>query len=132
MARKGADGVSSKVGMSPRRERGPVTRKRRRGGEGVATPTVAVLHRLRVTDEQGRVLGRVYDVRTRYDPKQPGRGAAVTALVYGTRGLLEMLGIRRDRGKTLDWSRVVAIEVNRVVVRPAVRPKGVGGRDPRG
>jgi len=87
----------------------------REAAEGVTT--LAAMHRVRVIDERGHVLGRVYDVRVRYDPKQPGRSAVATALVYGGRGLLETLGVRRERGKTLEWQRVVSVEPDRVAVR---------------
>ena len=79
--------------------------------------TVAALGRMQVCTEDGRRLGRVFDVRVRWDAKHTGTPARVTELLYGTSGLLEQLGIRRQRSRAIAWRDVIAIRDGKIIVR---------------
>ena len=71
----------------------------------------------------GERLGHVFDLRLRTDGRE---APAVTAIVYGSRGLLERLGLRHARPTSIPWSRVRAIEDGAIVVDDkASRPSGV-------
>ena len=74
---------------------------------------------MEVVTEDGKRLGRVFDLRAHGRPN--GRfhqeAAQVDALVYGTLGLLERLGIRKAAGHTIGWDRVVDMKDRRIVVR---------------
>ena len=81
---------------------------------------------LNVEDERGRSLGRVHDVRVR---RSADRAAAyrVEGLIIRRRGVLVRLGWRRARkpaplspNDLLPWNHVVAIEADRLVVRPSL------------
>jgi sporulation protein YlmC with PRC-barrel domain len=81
--------------------------------------TACELELMEVRTEDGRRLGRVFDLSLHTGR----RGApAVAAIVYGRRGLLERLGLRHARPSSLPWSRVRAIRDRVIVVDEAVRP----------
>jgi len=72
-----------------------------------------------VETEQGDKLGHVFDLRCDGAPTR-GRSrdsANVVALVYGTVGLLERLGLRSARECELRWRDVVALRDGSVIVR---------------
>lgn len=77
------------------------------------------LEMLEVITEDGRKLGRVFDLRAHGRPTTRGRqeAAAIDGIVYGALGLMERLGVRSAKGKVLPWEQVVAVEADRVVVR---------------
>jgi sporulation protein YlmC with PRC-barrel domain len=76
--------------------------------------TLSSFQRRKVVTESGESLGRLYDLRCELG----ARTLRVTALVTGTRGLLEHLGItRRSRTTAIAWDDVVRIEGERIVVR---------------
>jgi len=77
------------------------------------------LQGLRVYDDAGQRLGRVFDFRCRGAPvdRRMRDDAEVTTLVYGTIGLLERLGLREARTCEARWQDVVAIRDGRIVVR---------------
>jgi sporulation protein YlmC with PRC-barrel domain len=62
----------------------------------------------RVTDPQGRELGRVHDVVV--------EDGVVVQLAFGPRTILHALGFRRPRGSSCTWDQVVEITEDRVVV----------------
>ena len=74
---------------------------------------------LEVVTEDGRKLGRVFDLRAHGRPTARGRqeSARIDGIVYGPLGLLERLGIRSAKGRVLPWKQVVAVEEKRLVVR---------------
>ncbi|HEV7607546.1 MAG TPA: hypothetical protein VGO61_09435 [Steroidobacteraceae bacterium] len=74
--------------------------------------TACALQLERVLTEEGRELGKVFDLRCEWRAGQ----AQVTHLVYGRRGLWERLGFRRQRHDKLPWSAVVRIEDRDVIV----------------
>jgi len=74
---------------------------------------------LNVVTEDGRELGRVFDLRAHGRPTADSRRRVepIDEVVYGTLGLLERLGVRRKPGRALQWDRVVAIRDGKIVVR---------------
>jgi sporulation protein YlmC with PRC-barrel domain len=79
--------------------------------------TVSALEGMQVRTEDGRHLGRVFEVCVRYSPTQRNATAQVMELHYGTSGLLEQLGIRRRKPRSVAWKDVVAISDGAIVVR---------------
>jgi hypothetical protein len=65
-----------------------------------------------VRTEDGRTLGKVFDLRCEWH----GTHAHVTHLVFGRRGLWERLGFRRQRHDTLPWSAIRRIDNREVIV----------------
>jgi len=83
--------------------------------------TAFALELMRVRTADGCELGHVFDVRCHAGA---GKVPTVTAIVYGRRGLLERLGLRRARPTFVSWDRVRSIEDGVVVVDPdAPRPR---------
>jgi len=74
--------------------------------------TACTLDLMRVQTTDGRRLGHVFDLRCEAGS---GKAPTVTAVVYGERGLLERLGLRRARPTVVPWARVRLIE-DRVIV----------------
>lgn len=72
-----------------------------------------------VRDEDGRRLGRVWDLRTlaRDDEADPGRARTVAWLLVGRRGLLERLGFKREAPRRVACADVIAFHPHEVVVR---------------
>jgi sporulation protein YlmC with PRC-barrel domain len=67
----------------------------------------------KVVTESGLSLGRLHDVR---GDLQASR-LEITALCVGPGGRLARLGIRSRASAEVDWSAVVRIEGDRIVVR---------------
>jgi hypothetical protein len=71
-----------------------------------------------VVSPEGEPLGRVFDVRCAGEPEH-GRSheeRAASELIYGKRGLLEVLGFRKASGKSVAWKAVKSIEKGKIVV----------------
>lgn len=83
--------------------------------------SLAALQLVRLESEDGTRLGHVFDLRTEYDPARPDRPPVVTEILYGTIGLLERLGVRRTRPRTIPWKSVIAIHPHAIVVRKTVK-----------
>ena len=77
------------------------------------------LQGLDVVDDEGRRLGRLFDLRCRGAPvERRARDAAdVITLLYGSVGLLERLGMRTARECEARWQDVVAVRDDTIVVR---------------
>ena len=75
--------------------------------------------RWRVFTESGEELGRVFDLRAEARPTRHrnAKAATITTVVYGVRGLLERLGMRRGTPCEVAWKDVVALRDGRLVVR---------------
>jgi len=88
--------------------------------------TACALERMRVRTADGRDLGHACDLRC---DTGTGKLPTVTAVVYGRRGLLERLGLRRPARPTfVSWARVRSIEGRVIVVdddapRPGARKR---------
>lgn len=91
--------------------------------------TLSDFELLEVVAEDGRSLGRVFDLRAHGRPTTRSRqeSARIDDIVYGTLGLLERLGIRSAKSHVLPWKQVVAVEAKRLVVRLGSTP-GKPGR----
>jgi hypothetical protein len=72
---------------------------------------------LQVVSEDGKRLGHLFDLRAHGRPTAETTMGPVDQVVYGTRGLLERLGVRAVSGRTLGWDQVVAIRDRKVIVR---------------
>ena len=83
--------------------------------------SACALDGMEVRTASGERLGRLFDLRLRTDA---GETPAVTAIVYGRRGLLERLGLRHAKPTSIPWARVRAIEDRAIVVDDDVsRPR---------
>jgi len=83
--------------------------------------TLADLEGVDVVDEDGVRLGPLQELRCRGTRGRAGAAARVEALVVGTRGWLERLGIARSRGGEVAARAVVRWERDVVVVRRGTR-----------
>ena len=81
--------------------------------------TLSDFELLEIFTEDGRRLGRVFDLRIHGRPTTRERSdtASIDAIVFGRLGLLERLGLRPATSRTLPWDCVVAIGEGRLVVR---------------
>lgn len=71
-----------------------------------------------VFSEEGEHLGRVFDVRCPGEPEHGHSREARTAgeLIYGTRGLLELIGFKKTAGRSVAWQKVKSIEEGKIVI----------------
>jgi sporulation protein YlmC with PRC-barrel domain len=81
------------------------------------------LKHLKIYTEDGKPLGRVFDLRS---PGLPDHGLnhkerIIGELVYGKLGLLESLGLRQAKATTVNWDRVVEIKDGRITVNDNVK-----------
>jgi sporulation protein YlmC with PRC-barrel domain len=83
----------------------------------------------RIATENGDQLGHVFDVRVERAGDDPSAGEwRVKALVVGTRGVFERLGMRSAGDEPLldrdvvPWDAVVGLELGEVLVREGTRP----------
>jgi sporulation protein YlmC with PRC-barrel domain len=92
------------------------------GLEGAAVMTLGELLHRRVVSEDGRSLGRVWDVRVHLR----GGRAEVVALAVGRIGIRKRLAGNVERNEIPDdyvqWENVLRLEPGRVVVRASPRP----------
>jgi hypothetical protein len=72
----------------------------------------AALQLARITTEDGRMLGHLFDLRCE---RQNAR-ANITHLVCGRRGLLERLGFR-ERFIAIPWPAVIEVREHEIIVR---------------
>lgn len=71
-----------------------------------------------VESDDGRRLGRLFDVRCAGEPEHglTNEDRPITELVYGGRGLLEMLGFKQTDLKTMPWSSVKEIKPGKIII----------------
>jgi sporulation protein YlmC with PRC-barrel domain len=73
---------------------------------------------LRVYGEDGKALGRVWDLRTESRAAAAeGAHRDLAALVVGRAGLLERMGIKRPGPDRIPCDRIVELGPERVIVR---------------
>ena len=79
---------------------------------------------LRVTTEDGRQLGHVFDLRV----KREDGSWAVSGVVYGRRGVSERLGLEKGRqeeplrtSEVIPWDDVLRLDEARLIVRDRER-----------
>jgi len=73
---------------------------------------------LKIETESGKKLGRVFDVRCHGEPEHglTNRERTADEIVYGTRGLWEVLGLKKPEVDTIPWSAVKSIEQGKIIV----------------
>ena len=71
-----------------------------------------------VVSQDGERLGRVFDVRCEGEPEHGDsrEERAASELIYGKRGLLEVLGFKKLSGKRVAWQSVKSIERGKIVI----------------
>ncbi|MGM9490792.1 hypothetical protein [Ideonella sp. YS5] len=82
--------------------------------EGLKPRTLSELDALRLVGEDGRRLGRLFDLVCPWKPGEPQ--GAIEQLVHGRIGLLERVGLVRQEPASLPWSCVRRIERQAIVV----------------
>jgi sporulation protein YlmC with PRC-barrel domain len=84
--------------------------------------TLSSIHKRKVVTEDGRKLGRCYDVRAELTQTS----LRITGLVVGRYGWLEHFGVRGQAGATservrdgdvIPWDAIVRFEADSIVVR---------------
>ena len=73
---------------------------------------------MRVETEGGRLLGHVFDLRSRGEPEHglTHDKRVVNELVYGKLGLLARLGLTQARATTVAWESVKEIRDGKIIV----------------
>jgi sporulation protein YlmC with PRC-barrel domain len=71
-----------------------------------------------VVSQDGERLGRLFDVRCEGEPEHGDthEGREASELIYGARGWLELLGLRKMAGKRIAWRAVKRIEEGKIVI----------------
>ena len=87
---------------------------------GMKPLTVCALDAQRLVAEDGRRLGRLFDLGCRWQPGD--EHSAIDELVYGRTGLLERVGLVHERPPSVPWSAVRRIEPRAIVVSSAAPP----------
>jgi sporulation protein YlmC with PRC-barrel domain len=82
---------------------------------------VSEFQMMRVETEDGRLLGHVFDLRSRGEPEhgETRDERVVNELVYGKLGLLARLGITQARATTVAWESVKEIRDGKIIVDEA-------------
>ena len=84
--------------------------------------TLSSIHKRKIVTENGRKVGRCYDIRAELTQSS----LRITGLVVGRRGRLEHFGVRGQAGATAErvrdsdvipWDAVVRFEHDRIIVR---------------
>ncbi|PYS98040.1 MAG: hypothetical protein DMF65_10625 [Acidobacteria bacterium] len=80
---------------------------------------------MRVETEGGRLLGHVFDLRSRGEPEHglTHERRVVNELVYGKLGLLARLGLTQARATTVAWESVKEIRDGKIIVDEGKRQK---------
>ena len=80
---------------------------------------------MRVETEGGRLLGHVFDLRSRGEPEHglTHDKRVVNELVYGKLGLLARLGLTQARATTVAWESVKEIRDGKIIVDEGKRQK---------
>ncbi|HKQ12827.1 MAG TPA: hypothetical protein VJT80_05300 [Steroidobacteraceae bacterium] len=73
----------------------------------------------KVVTADGRMLGRVFDLRCRWEPG--ARAPVVDQVVFGKLGLLERAGLRQFKPRSVHWYLVEAVRGDEVVVAASKR-----------
>jgi sporulation protein YlmC with PRC-barrel domain len=79
-----------------------------------------------VVSQDGERLGHVFDIRCQGEPEHgfTHQDRIVSELLYGTRGLLELIGLRKTSVQSVAWQSVQRIEDGKIIVD--VTDKSVG------
>ena len=81
--------------------------------------TASRLQMMRVVTEHGKALGHVVDLRSEIALAQGCAHAfgVVDAVVYGQHGLLERLGFREPTEQVVQWTQVIDVRSDAIVIR---------------
>ena len=73
---------------------------------------------MKIVTKGGRNLGRVFDLRSRGAPEHGlnHKGREINEIVYGTIGLLELLGLKQAGAETVAWESVIEIKDGTIIV----------------
>lgn len=78
---------------------------------------LSTLDGMKVVDASGRLLGRVWDLRTgAREGEAEGRSREVVAVMVGRAALLERMGFKRPGGERMAWKKVVEVTPDHLVV----------------
>jgi len=88
--------------------------------KGLKPHTLSELDARRLVDEDGRRLGRLFDLVCPWKPGEPQ--GTIEELVYGRVGLLERVGLVREKPPSVPWSAVRRIERQAIVVSSEAAP----------
>jgi sporulation protein YlmC with PRC-barrel domain len=71
-----------------------------------------------VFSQEGEHLGRVFDLRCPGEPEHGDTHESRTAgeLIYGTRGVLELIGFKKTAGSRVAWEKVKSIEQGKIII----------------
>ena len=78
----------------------------------------------RVFSEDGKCLGRVFELRSPGEPEhgEPSATRVVGELLYARRGLLELLGLRKTKVLSVEWKSVKKFDRKGIVIKAEARP----------
>jgi sporulation protein YlmC with PRC-barrel domain len=84
-----------------------------------------------VVTQDGERLGRVFDVRCYGEPEHgiTNQERTVGELLYGTRGLLELIGLRTTSLQSVAWHSVRGIEDEKIIVDRDYKSVGTTASD---
>ena len=84
-----------------------------------------------VVSQDGEHLGRVFDIRSYGEPEHGivNQERTVRELLYGTRGLLELIGLRTTSLQSVAWQSVRRIEDGKIIVDENYKTVGTRGSD---
>ena len=87
---------------------------------GMKPRTICALDAQRMVAEDGRQLGRLFDLGCRWQPGD--ERSLIEGLVYGRIGLLERVGLVDEKPPSVPWSAVRRVEPNAIVVTSEAPP----------
>ena len=80
--------------------------------------TASRLQMMRVVTEHGKMLGHVVDLRSDIAPQSRAHAfCVIDKVVYGRYGLLERLGLREPTEYVVEWTQVIDVRSDAIVVR---------------
>jgi hypothetical protein len=88
--------------------------------KGMKPHTVCALDAQRLVAEDGRRLGRLFDLGCRWQPGE--ERSVVEELVYGRIGLLERIGLVHEKPPSVPWAAVWRVEPRAIVVGSQAPP----------
>jgi hypothetical protein len=88
--------------------------------KGLKPRTLSELDARHLVAEDGRALGRLFDLGCRWQPGDPH--TPIEELVYGRIGLLERVGMVHEKPPSVPWSAVRRIEHEAIVVSSDAPP----------
>ena len=88
--------------------------------QGMKPRTLCALDAQRMVAEDGRELGRLFDLSCRW---QPGEASSpIEDLIYGRIGWLERVGLVHEKPPSVPWTAVRRVEQRAIVVRADAPP----------